>query len=271
MRKKAGNAVKETKVICFANNKGGSGKSTTCANIGYGMSVLGKRVLLVDGDMQLNLSLSFFEEDRVLEMAQSERNLYYAVRNQQNLKDYIVPTDYEGLDLIPSSTLMSSIEYELFTKWQREFILKKLLSDIKESGIYDYILIDAPPTLGGWAMNILCASDRLIIPVEASPWGLFGLANMFEFLNTVKEMSPQLSLLGIAVTKVDERKNYVKQTMETLKNVGEDVHVFSSYIRVDSAVEWSQDNSKPVAAYKKSSRSAKEYMELTKEVMERCQ
>ncbi|MBO5279171.1 MAG: ParA family protein [Lachnospiraceae bacterium] len=262
---------KETKVICFANNKGGSGKSTTCANVGYGMAALGKRVLLVDGDMQLNLSLSFFTEDKVLAMAQSEKNLYYAIKNQKDLADYIVPTEYEGLDLVPSSTLMSSIEYELFTRWQREFILKKLLAGIKESGTYDYILIDAPPTLGGWVMNILCASDRLIIPVEASPWGLFGLANMFEFLNTVKEMSPQLSLLGIAVTKVDERKNYVKQTIETLREAGEDVHVFSSYIRVDSAIEWSQDNSKPVAAYKKSSRSAKEYMELTKEVMEQCQ
>lgn len=230
--------------------------------------MLGKRVLLVDGDMQLNLSLSYFGEDEVLLMAQGEKNLYCALKQQKDLADYIVSTAYKGIDLVPSSTLMSSIEYELFTKWQREFILKKLLSSIRESGNYDYILIDSPPTLGGWVMNILCASDRLIIPVEASPWGLFGLANMFEFLNTVKEMSPQLSLLGIAVTKVDERKSYVKQTMETLRSSGEDVHVFSSYIRVDSTIEWSQDNSKPVGAYKKSSRSAKEYMELTKEVME---
>ncbi len=230
--------------------------------------MLGKRVLLVDGDMQLNLSLSYFGEDEVLLMAQSEKNLYYAMKQQKDLADYIVSTAYEGIDLVPSSTLMSSIEYELFTKWQREFILKKLLAGVRESGAYDYILIDSPPTLGGWVMNILCASDRLIIPVEASPWGLFGLANMFEFLNTVKEMSPQLSLLGIAVTKVDERKSYVKQTMETLRNSGEDVHVFSSYIRVDSTIEWSQDNSKPVGAYKKSCRSAKEYMELTKEVIE---
>lgn len=263
--------MKKTKVICFANNKGGSGKSTTCANIGYGMASMGKRVLLVDGDMQLNLSLSFFGEDRVLELARSEKNLYYAVKNQGRLEECIVSAGYEGLDLIPSSTLMSSIEYELFTKWQREFILKKLLSGIREAGEYDYILLDAPPTLGGWVMNLLCASDYLIIPVEASPWGLFGLANMFEFLNTVKEMSPELSLLGIAVTKVDERKNYVKQTMETLTQAGGEVHVFRSCIRVDSAVEWSQDNSKPVGAYKKSSRSAKEYLELAKEVMERCQ
>lgn len=261
----------KTKVICFANNKGGSGKSTTCANVGYGMAQEGKKVLLLDGDMQLNLSLSYFPEDKVLEMAQSEKNLYDAVKNNKDLSDCIVHTEYEGLDIIPSSTLMSSIEYELFTRWQREFILKKLLSGIRESGEYDYILIDAPPTLGGWVMNILCASDRLIIPVEASPWGLFGLANMFEFLNTVKELSPELSLLGIVVTKVDERKSYVKQTIETLKDAGGEVHVFKTCIRVDSAVEWSQDNSKPVAAYKKSSRGAKEYMQLTKEVIERCQ
>lgn len=260
----------DTKVICFANNKGGSGKSTTCANVGYGLSKLGKRVLLIDGDMQLNLSLSFFSEEKVLDMAQCEKNLYYGIRNQADLQEMIVPTEYEMLDLIPSSTLMSSIEYELFTKWQREFILKNGIKSIRESGVYDFILIDAPPTLGGWVMNILCASDNIIIPVEASPWGLFGLANMLEFLNTVKQIAPELSLMGIAVTKVDERKNYFKQTMETLKEA-EGVHIFESYIRVDSSIEWSQDNSKPVAAYKKSSRSAKEYMELSEEVLKLCQ
>ena len=257
--------MKKTKVIAFANNKGGSGKSTTCSNIGYGLSVLGKKVLLIDGDMQLNLSLSFFGEEEVLAMAQGEKNLYCAIRKQDDLTDYIRKTEYENVDLIPSSTLMSGIEYELFTKWQREFILKKCLQNIKESGVYDYILIDAPPTLGGWVMNIMCASDYLIIPVEASPWGLFGLANMFEFVQTVKGIAPDLEVMGIAITKVDERKNYFKQTLETLSEL-EDTYVFKNYIRVDSSIEWAQDNSKPVVAFKKSSRSAKEYMELAKEV-----
>ena len=149
----------KTQIICFANNKGGSGKSTTCANVGYGLTQLGKKVLLIDGDMQLNLSLSFFSEDEVLQFAQGNDNLYYAIKSQRDLRDYIVHTPYENLDMIPSSTLMSSIEYELFTKWQRESILKRCLTSIKESGEYDYILIDAPPTLGGWVMNILCAAD----------------------------------------------------------------------------------------------------------------
>jgi len=255
----------ETKVICFANNKGGSGKSTTCSNIGYGLTLLGKKVLLIDGDMQLNLSLAFFAEEKVLDFARGEKNLYHAIRDKKDLSEFILNTEYEGLDLVPSSTLMSSIEYELFTKWQREYILKKCLENVKASGVYDYILIDAPPTLGGWVMNILCASDNLIIPVEASPWGLFGLANMFEFLNEVKQIAPDLSLMGIAITKVDERKNYFKQTIETLQEI-DNVHLFSSYVRVDSSVEWAQDNSKPVIAYKRSSRSAKEYMSLAEEV-----
>lgn len=259
--------MKDTKVICFANNKGGSGKSTTCSNIGCAMAQAGKHVLLVDGDMQLNLSLSFFAEDEVLEFAMGEKNLYQAVKGQKDLTDYIVHTLYENLDLIPSSTLMSSIEYELFTKWQRELILKKCLENVKNSGEYDYILIDAPPTLGGWVMNILCASDEVVIPVEATPWGLFGLANMFEFLNEVKQIAPDLDLMGVAITKVDTRKNYFKQTLETLKEM-EDIHLFESYIRVDSSIEWAQDNSAPVVAYKKSSRSAKEYMALAEEVME---
>lgn len=263
-----GAAMKKTVTICFTNNKGGSGKSTTCSNVGAAMARAGKKVLLVDGDMQLNLSLSFFSEEKVLEMAVGEMNLYHAIGGQKDLTDYIVHTPYEGLDLIPSSTQMSSIEYELFTKWQREFILKKCLQKIKAAGTYDYILIDAPPTLGGWVMNILCASDRVLVPVEASPWGMFGLANMFDFLDEVKEIAPELQVLGIVITKADTRKAYFKQTLETLKDM-DGIRLLDSVIRVDSSIEWAQDASAPVVEFKKSSRSAKEYTELAEEVMDR--
>lgn len=256
----------KTQVICFANNKGGSGKSTTCASLAYAFAARGKKVLLVDGDMQLNLTLSFFPEEKALEFAQGENNLYVAVKNQKGLEEDIVHTEYPNIDLIPSSTLMSSIECELFTKWQREFILKKLLSPIKESGVYDYVLIDAPPTLGCWVMNVLIASDKVVLPVEASPWGLFGLANMLEFIGQVKELAPLLEFAGVVVTKVDARKNYFKQTIETLRST-EGIRVFDQVIHLDSSVEWAQDNSKPVGSYKKSSRSAVEYGLLADEIL----
>ena len=245
--------MSRTTVIAFANNKGGSGKTTTCSNVGLAMAKAGKRVLLIDGDMQLNLTLSFFDEDRALGFATEEKNIHTAVKGEKDLSDFVVETQYENLDIIPSSSLMSSIEYDLFTKWQREFILRKCLSPIIARGYYDFILIDAPPTLGGWVMNILTVSDFIIIPVEASPWGLFGLANMLE-------------VMGIAITKADERKSYFKQTYETLREF-EAARLFNTYIRIDSSIEWAQDNSQPVVAYKRYSRSAIEYTKLAKEII----
>ena len=258
--------MSRTSVIAFANNKGGSGKTTTCSNVGLAMAKAGKRVLLIDGDMQLNLTLSFFDEDRALGFATEEKNIYNAVKGEKDLSDYVVGTQYENLDIIPSSSLMSGIEYELFTKWQREFILRKCLSPIIARGYYDFILIDAPPTLGGWVMNILTVSDHVIIPVEASPWGLFGLANMFDFIGQVKALNPKLEVMGIAITKADERKSYFKQTLETLREF-EAARLFNTYVRIDSAIEWAQDNSQPVVAYKRYSRSAIEYTKLAKEII----
>ena len=84
------NTMAKTKVICFTNNKGGSGKTTTCSNVGFGLRELGKKVLMIDGDMQLNLSLSLFDEDTVLAYAQSDKNLYEAIKRQDDLTDYIV-------------------------------------------------------------------------------------------------------------------------------------------------------------------------------------
>ena len=259
--------MSKTQVIAFANNKGGSGKTTSCSNIGCALAMMGKKVLLIDGDMQINLTLSFFDEEKVLEYSSNGKNIYTAIKEEKDLSDFIVPTEYEGLDIIPSTSLMSSIEFDLFSKWQREFILKKCLEPVKARGYYDYILIDSPPTLGGWVMNVMCTSDYVIIPVEASPWGLFGLANMFDFIGKVREINPRLEIMGIMVTKADERKNYFKETLKSLRESA-DVRVFKNYVRVDSTIEWSQDNSKPVVAYKRYSRSAIEYRSLTKEIIE---
>ena len=260
----------KTKVIVFANNKGGSGKSTSCSCVAAALSKQGKRVLCVDGDMQLNLTLSFFTEEQAFEFAKSDFNTYTLLTKDASAEQCIRATKYDNIDVLPSSTLMSGVEYELFTKWQRETILKRALSGVIESGKYDYVLLDAPPTLGCLVMNMLVCADHIIIPLEASPWGLFGLANMFDFVNSVKGIKQSLTVLGVLVTKVDTRKNYYKQTIEDLHNLG-NVHVFGQVIRQDSAIEWAQDNSMPVVFYKPSSRSSKEFGEVAAEIVTICE
>ena len=106
--------MSRTQIIAFANNKGGSGKTTTCSNIGCALSMMGKRVLLNDGDMQLNLTLSFFDEEKSLEYASNGKNVYTAIKEEKDLSEFVVPTEYEGLDIVPSTSLMSAIEFDLF-------------------------------------------------------------------------------------------------------------------------------------------------------------
>lgn len=255
----------DTRIICFCNNKGGSGKTTTCGNLGFCLSKMDKRVLMIDGDMQLNLTLSYLNEDEVLAYSQGDKNLFTCINEQKELSECILSTPFEGLDLIPSSIRMSTMESELCKKQAGEFVLKEQLLKIKEEGRYDYILIDSPPTLGTWVKNLVCASDKMVIPVEASPWGLFGLANMLEFLEQAKQTAQDLELMGVLITKIDDRKKYYKSVMDTLEENG-NVPVFSSKIHIDSTVEWAQDESRPVCEFKGSSRSAKEYFEFAKEV-----
>ena len=254
------------KVIAICNQKGGVSKTTTTVNLGVGLVREGKKVLVIDADPQGNLSQSLgIENPDELEIALPSIMEQIIMDKDVDVTKGIIHHE-EGVDLMPCNIDLSGVDVSLVNAMSREFVLKTYVESMRD--FYDYILIDAPPTLGGWVMNILCASDYVLVPVEASPWGMFGLANMFDFLNEVREIAPDLKVLGIVVTKADARKNYFKQTMETLKEM-EGIYLFESFIRVDSSIEWSQDSSEPVVEFKKSSRSAKEYIALAEEVMNR--
>ncbi len=255
-----------TKVISFTNNKGGSGKTTTCSNVAYCLAERGKKVLVIDGDMQMNLSLSFLSEESVMEHDRSRDNIYYMLSGKVSLSDIIVNSFAEGLDVVPSSIKMCEVEELLYKNGGKKDILSGCLKSLIKKGTYDYILIDVPPTLGLWVKNILHITDRVIIPVEASPWGLFGLANMVSYIDQEKKSNKSLDILGIVLTKVNTRKNYYKDTKDYLSSIDE-IRVFDSIIRTDSTIEWAQDNSRPVAAYRKSARSSGEYEALTDEIL----
>ena len=206
------------------------------------MALLGYKVLLIDGDMQLNLSLSFFEEEKVLEMAKGEKNLYTAMKNQQDLQDFIVPTGYENLDIIPSSTLMSSIEYELFAKWQREFILKKALKSIKASEGYDFILIDNAPADHILTVNSMFASDYILIPLRIENYSYKGLCETLNSLSYIIEEHElqNLTFLGAFFTQVNPRTNIFKEMTGQCKTnfslAGFHGKLFHTYIRSDTKI-----------------------------------
>ena len=186
-------------VIVITSGKGGVGKTTTTANIAYSLNSMGKKILAVDTDMQMNLSLSFFEEEEVLGFNTGKNNLYSCLLDGRNLSTSIYKTKYDGLELIPSSMLMSGMEEYLYGKKGNKKILFNALKDIREKGGYDYILMDAPPTLGLWVRNILNVSGGVVIPVEASPWGLFGLANMVDYIFDASKDNKKLKICGIVI------------------------------------------------------------------------
>lgn len=250
---------RETKVITVANNKGGSGKTSVVASLGHTLSDMGKKVLLIDSDMQMNLSYSYgFERDRM--------NLNEAIVNEEDLGGYIRKTDFNNLDIIISDFEMATIEMHLFTKTLRETVFKRLIRKTVESGVYDFIIIDTNPTLGMLNLNILNASDYVIVPVEMSAFGILGLEVLIKFINQAQEINEKLELAGVLRTKVDKRESITSEADEVLMDVfGE--KIFDAYIPIDTNVKKAQWERQPLNVFNKSSRANKQYTRFAKELM----
>ncbi|TCO70670.1 AAA family ATPase [Marinisporobacter balticus] len=253
---------RNTKVIAVANNKGGCGKTSVVSSLSYAIAEMDKdtKVLVIDSDMQMNLTRSY-GLDRDL-----EKNLNTALVNEQNLIDFIIPTEYENIDIIVSDLGLSTIDMLLFTKKLRESVFKRILQPIINKGLYDYIIIDTNPTLGLLNFNILNACDYVLIPVELTSFGIQGLEILTEYFDEVRTINDKLQILGVLRTKVDKRENITKEAEEILVDVFGDI-VFESYISVDTNVKKAQWDSLPLSIYSKNSRAAKQYKSLAKEVV----
>jgi len=253
---------RETKVIAVANNKGGCGKTSVVSSLSHSIKNLDKeyKILIIDSDMQMNLTRTFNFERNL------DKNLNKALVEEESLLDYIIPTEYENMDIILSDLYLSTIEMTLFTKKLRETIFKRLLKPIIDKGIYDFIIIDTNPTLGLLNFNVLSACDYVLVPVELSAFGVQGLEIVINFINDVKIVNPKLKLLGILRTKVDRREKITKETEDVLFEVFKD-ELFESYIPIDATVKKAQWAKIPLVLYDKKSRAAKQYHSLAKEVI----
>ena len=199
-----------TQIIAIANQKGGVGKTTTCANLGIGLAQAGKKVLLIDGDPQgsLTISLGHPQPDKLpftLSDAMGRILMDEPLRPGEGILHHP-----EGVDLMPADIQLSGMEVSLVNAMSRETILRQYLDTLK--GQYSHILIDCQPSLGMLTVNALAAANRVIIPVQAEYLPAKGLEQLLQTVNKVKrQINPKLQIDGILLTMVDNRTNFAKE------------------------------------------------------------
>ena len=252
---------RNTKVLCVLNNKGGCGKTSVIGNLGYALSELDNKILMVDADMQSNLTNSFGLD------TEDNNHLGTALLEEKSLENYIVKTEYENIDFVKADLSMSSIDMDLFTKKQRESILSKILKPVIDKGLYDYVLFDTNPTLAILNFNVLNASNYVLIPVQMNSFGLNGLVSVTDFIDEVKQLRTDLSTMGIVINNYDIRKSITTKSESILRESSINTPIMKTIVKVDTTMEYAQFNREPVIVFNKNSRIAKEFKELAKEVL----
>ena len=206
-----------TQIIAIANQKGGVGKTTTCANLGIGLAQAGKKVLLIDGDPQgsLTISLGNPQPDKLpftLSDAMGKILMDQPIRPGEGILHHA-----EGVDLMPADIQLSGMEVSLVNAMSRETILRQYLDTLK--GQYSHILIDCQPSLGMLTVNALAAANRIIIPVQAEYLPAKGLEQLLSTVSKVKrQINPKLQIDGILLTMVDNRTNFAKEIAALLRD-----------------------------------------------------
>jgi len=245
------------KVISISNHKGGVGKTTSAINIGAGLNLLKKKVLLIDLDPQANLSQS-------LGLINQESNIYGALRGEYKLQPIEI---LKGLDVIPSTLDLSGAEVELSSEPGREYILKELIEPLRAS--YDFIIIDSPPSLGLLTINSFTASDEILIPLQAQYLALQGLAKLVEVVDKIKQrLNKELKVGGVFITQYDSRKVLNRDVVETIQAHFKD-EVFKTKIRDNIALAEAPSQGLDIFRYSSKSNGAEDYLALSKEVLKR--
>lgn len=237
------------RVICFANQKGGVGKTSTCVNLCAAIREKKRRILLIDADPQGNATTGMGVDKH------SAPSLYDAVIRGVPAESAIVRTPYG--DVIPSNIDLSGAAVELVDAPDREHILKKVIEPLREA--YEYIFIDCPPSLGLLTLNALSAADGVIIPVQCEYYAMEGLADLMTSMKlTKKRFNPQLMLEGILLTMYDRRLSFSYQVaLEVRKYFGR--AVYSTIVPRNVRIAEAPSHGMPVGAYSRMSRGANAY------------
>jgi len=247
-------------IISLVNQKGGVGKTTTAINLGASLAELEKEVLLIDIDPQGNLTQGVgFDTEKV------DNTIYEVLTTDINLEEAIYQTEFNNLDIVPSTIKLANTEIELSGEIGRETILSE---KIRQANLdYDYILLDCSPSLGLLTVNSLSASNDLIIPIEPSYFSLEGLEQLINIIKLIrKKINEDLSIKGVLMTRVDGRTNIAEEFEKDLKEVFGN-KIFNTLIHQNVKIAEAQGEQVPINHYSRKAKGSKEYMKLAKEVV----
>lgn len=255
-----------TKTIAIANEKGGVGKTVTVINLAAALTLLNKKVLVVDMDPQANATkgLGFEALDDTL-------SVYDLISQPGNLSphDVITPSGWEGLDLLPSHVDLSGAEVELADKDGRENRLKASLDQL--DGAYDYVLVDSPPSLSLLTVNVFAYAKQVLIPCQTHPYAYGALAELYDTIAAIqKEINPQIEILGIVPTFFDGRTRVSQLVLSQLRH--DDRYqdfVFDTVVRTNTTIAESAAVGTPVVFYRRGSYGAIDYNDLAEEIVHR--
>ncbi len=250
------------KIIAFAFQKGGVGKTTSCINIAAYLAALGKRTLVVDMDPQGNATSGLgIEKNKDL------ATLYDVMSGEKTSAEVIQKTGLKGLDIIPATVDLAGAEIELVQKDARERVVKDILTPLRS--IYDYILIDCLPSLGLLTVNALTAADSVVIPIQCEFFALEGLSQLMNTIRLViKHLNSNLKIEGVVLTMRDSRSNLVQQVSEEIRRFFKD-KVFDEAIPRSVRLAEAPSHGKPIVMYAPKSKGAQAYLEVTKELLKR--
>lgn len=250
------------KVIAFANQKGGVGKTTSAVNIAASVGILGKKVLLIDLDPQGNTTSGVGINKKGLKSSS-----YEVLIGDVTAEKAVQETEFKNLSVLPSNISLAGAEFDLYQLDNREFRLKEAIESIK--GNYDYIFIDCPPSLGMITVNALAAADAVIIPMQCEYYALEGLSQLMMTIRKIKQLyNADLEICGILITMFNGRLILTMQVISELKKYYAD-KLFKTPISRNVRLSEAPSFGTPVYYHDKSSKGANEYLDVAKELLER--